>query len=1330
MKKKYIILIIAFVTLIGLYFYYAYQNEEQQKGVYHIAMVGPLSGSGAIKGQSVLKGIHLYLDKINQEGGFKGKSFSLSIFDDQNDKSIAADKAKEISDLNKALMVIGHWYSSCSMAAGEIYKKSGIPAITPGATNIKVTDSEWYFRTVFNDRSQGRFLANYTKKVLNKKTVSIIYEDLTYGSYLADVFEETAKEIGMEVIFKHQFETKDDQLDASLSKIVTDLKTIKSKKKEWNDCAIFMATHATEGIKLVKLMKDAKFSNSIIVPDSLASKSFPQGFNDYQEEKSTPGFYTDGIYATSPLIFDTANEKAQLFKEEFKKKYHEAPDWIAAYGYDTAMVVVEAIKRANIKGYQETIVEDRQKIRNFLASLTDMNKAIEGVTGFNYFDEKGDCPKPISIGVYKFQNTISALTQLKIVPNINEIVNLQVALDEERVLYVDNSYMYKTSVVYTGIEINEINDLNMHNLTYEMDFYIWFRYKGDIHPENVIFINAVEPINLRRPVTEKVIDGITYKAYHVKGRFRADFLPDSYAFRQHVVGVGFHHREFTRNNLIYVIDFLGMGLASGKSLVDELIQSKVFDHSSDWAPINMWFFQDTYEKNSLGSPEYLDPQGGTLKFSRFNLGIRIKKSALSLRGIISREYVHEIIILCSVMIVLISVASKRGLLEILSKYIWFVYTFFAILFVLSSEIALFDWLVTITTPYHIQTIVLIFDILWFIIPAYLLNLGAERFLWLPLEEKSGRTIPKVARRFVAFIIYILAVFGIVAFVFNQKLTSLLATSGMFAMIVGLAIQVNISNVFAGIALNLDRPFRTGDWVLIANYEEGIVFDITWRATRLKTRNGCILCIPNSEVSENQIHNFSYPDGKYWQYFTITIDPLYPPDRVKKVLLDAALSVEAVLKDPSPTTRFMGLNESMTKMSKPWGANYLISVCVQDYGKKFIHNENVWHSVIQHLRAAGIDPITQRQEIHMFQGIKTIGTMTDNKINLMDKIDIFQPLIIEARQYLSQCLVPISLNKNSVIYHKGEEGRSLFIITEGVVAIMVPDENNHQKEIYRVDVQNIFGEYSFLTGDPRRATAKTITQVQLFEINASSIAPIIGNRPEICLELSKILAQRILFFESKRNCQNAEQIDPVSLENSLYSKITTHFSSHQYETIINSQSTNMNHDYMVTPDQQPINVECSTIENQPDQLDMQDCHECVENSACERELEMMNRLDVNPHIKEDFKENVCEQEIDVINQLDENPHHQENVEEKVYSHDVKMMNQLDVNPHIKEDFENIVSEKDIEFDTPIDSDYTKNDDSNDVNPVKSDHLEYSHIEDNDSNEANPFWTVANRLYSNL
>lgn len=1142
MKNQFKLIILIFILLgIGIGVVYQFFFNKEGKTI-HIALVGPLTGENARVGKSFLQGIHLYLNMINQKGGIAGKKIVLDKFDDKNVASEARERAYDIIEQNRAVAVIGHHYSNCSIAAGEVYKEYGIPAISPASTNVKVTENnDWYFRSSFNDNLQGRFLASYAKQVFNCTTVSIIHEDHEYGSYLANVFEHTSKTIGVDVKYKWRFSVSSHQLDKELAQIVHEL----AQKKDAG--AVFISTHAPEGAKIVRLMKDLQIPNIILAPDAFASRAFQDFFKEYPKEKSSPGFYTNGIYVTTPLIFDTTNEKGLKFKDAYFAAYKEEPDWHAAFAYDTAMVLVEAIRNTNIHGTSQTIEEDRKKIRDYLANLSNIHDAIEGVTGYNYFDEKGDSQKPVLMGVYRNQSIISAMVQFQAIQNVYQVPNFEKALEEERVVVFDGRYSYKINVVYTGIRMNEISELNFNELSCVLEFFIWFRYRGGIDIQSIEFTNTVEPVQLGMPVHEVVKDQLTYRLYHVKGKFRMDFLSSQHIYGQHIVGLSFRPRSLDRNNLIFVKDILGMRLTADRAPWEKMIKDQVLNPSYGWKITDVWFFQDIAEKDSLGSPEYLMVEGGTLEYSRFNVGIRIAEDRFTLRRITSATLAKYLLII-SIIISLFLSASVSGKtigpipnLKPFSKITWFFQVGIAAIILLMSEVYMLNFLSEHMTKFFFNTIVLIFDILWWVIPAYYFTVGLDRFVWTPLEQKSGRSIPHIIRNLVSMLVYLLALFAIVAFVFDQKLTSLLATSGVIAMIVGLAIQINIANIFSGIAINVERPFRIGDWVKIGDFNEGKVIDINWRATRIHTRDDTVLCIPNSKASESPIENFSFPTDCYWKYFTIHVDPIHPPDRVKQILLNAALSTEGVLNNPPPSTRFLGLTAGMTGQSTSWAANYLISVYVKDYGKKFAHNESVWLNVWTHLRLAGIRHVMERKEIHMlFEGIKPKEEKLSKTLSILQEIDIFQPFSIEAKNYLSQRMRLHTYPEGQIIVHQGDPGDSLYIIVEGALGVWVKREDGQSIEIGRLGAGNIFGEMALMTGEPRAATIISISETRLYEITKADIMPLMKKHPEIFGHLSEILSQRKMATASKLSMREEEKIDKSTLATQILQKIQSFF----------------------------------------------------------------------------------------------------------------------------------------------------------------------------------------------
>jgi hypothetical protein len=141
--------------------------------------------------------------------------------------------------------------------------------------------------------------------------------------------------------------------------------------------------------------------------------------------------------------------------------------------------------------------------------------------------------------------------------------------------------MYRINVVYTGIDVKEIRDLNFKDLTCYMDFFLWIRYQGGDELNKLVFLNSVDPIKIDNSVYKKRLknkdkkgdaktevellkkrvtkDNLQYYLYHIQGRFRMDFIPGRNVYGEHIVGISFRHPDMDRNNLIYVRDVLGMG---------------------------------------------------------------------------------------------------------------------------------------------------------------------------------------------------------------------------------------------------------------------------------------------------------------------------------------------------------------------------------------------------------------------------------------------------------------------------------------------------------------------------------------------------------------------------------------------------------------------------------------------------------------------------------------------------------------------------------------------------------------------------------------------------
>ncbi|MBW1684580.1 MAG: ABC transporter substrate-binding protein, partial [Deltaproteobacteria bacterium] len=181
-------------------------NERAGGDPIRIAFAGPTSGPSAQDGLSAVRAIELVLERVNESGGVGGRPVVLDVYDDANDPERARSNASSIAGQSATLAVIGHNFSTCSIAAGEVYAARGLPAVSSAATSVAVTrDNPWYFRVIYDDQAQGRFLTAYVAKVLGAERFGIAHETDAYGAYLAEVMQATAPEVGAGVAGRWSF---------------------------------------------------------------------------------------------------------------------------------------------------------------------------------------------------------------------------------------------------------------------------------------------------------------------------------------------------------------------------------------------------------------------------------------------------------------------------------------------------------------------------------------------------------------------------------------------------------------------------------------------------------------------------------------------------------------------------------------------------------------------------------------------------------------------------------------------------------------------------------------------------------------------------------------------------------------------------------------------------------------------------------------------------------------------------------------------------------------------------------------------------------------------
>ena len=184
-------------------------------------------------------------------------------------------------------------------------------------------------------------------------------------------------------------------------------------------------------------------------------------------------------------------------------------------------------------------------------------------------------------------------------------------------------------------------------------------------------------------------------------------------------------------------------------------------------------------------------------------------------------------------------------------------------------------------------------VLWWVHLAWAL-IGFVR-IYLVIERKPREA--RLLQDLVVGVVYVGMLLSILAFVFGVPIGTLIATSGVFAIILGLALQNTLSDVFSGIALNLGRPYVLGDWIVLSDGTEGRVVETNWRSTHLLTLAHNVVALPNSFLAKLGLTNVSSPDESHGLSLTVRLAPTKMPAIVVDVMRTVLLSCNS---DPEGT----------------------------------------------------------------------------------------------------------------------------------------------------------------------------------------------------------------------------------------------------------------------------------------------------------------------------------------------------------------------------------------------------------------------------------------------
>jgi len=340
-----------------------------------------LTGSEATFGQSSHQGTQMAVDDLNAVGGVLGKKIQLLTEDDQSQAGQPATVVRKLISRDGVVAILGEVASSRSLEAAPICQQNRIPMVSPASTNPKVTETgDCIFRACFIDPFQGTVMANFTRKTLKLQAVAVLSDVKSdYSLGLAKFFKEGFAADGGKIVVEQSYSAGDKDFNAQLTAI-----------KAENPDGIFVPGYYTEVGLIALQARQLGITVPIFGGDGWESSSLvPIG-----------GQALEGCYFSTHYSPEDTSPAVQDFVKRFRAQHQETPDAMAALGYDSAMILADAIKRAGST--------DGTKVAAALAATKDF----AGITGKITIDANRNASKPAVIltikdGQFKYVETIA-----------------------------------------------------------------------------------------------------------------------------------------------------------------------------------------------------------------------------------------------------------------------------------------------------------------------------------------------------------------------------------------------------------------------------------------------------------------------------------------------------------------------------------------------------------------------------------------------------------------------------------------------------------------------------------------------------------------------------------------------------------------------------------------------------------------------------------------------------------------------------------------------------------------------------------------------------------
>ena len=405
-------------------------------------------------------------------------------------------------------------------------------------------------------------------------------------------------------------------------------------------------------------------------------------------------------------------------------------------------------------------------------------------------------------------------------------------------------------------------------------------------------------------------------------------------------------------------------------------------------------------------------------------------------------------------------------------------------------------------------------ILWWVHLAWAI-IGIVR-LYLVLNGKPREA--RLVQDLIVGVVYLGMGLSVLAFVFGVPIGTLVATSGVVAIILGLALQNTLSDVFSGIALTLGRPYALGDWIDLSDGTEGRVVESTWRSTHILTAESNIAVLPNSVLAKLVLKNVNRPSETHRMSVIVRIAPTRMPSVVCDVMKVVLSNSSTALKEPAPLVSLKTLDAVAFEIE--------LQFWVAGISQRIAAKNEILDLVYRHCKSYGLLLATPSDALVAIRDLPTEESAEPppvTPLQLIKAVPIFQSLDLDEKKALAEAAVVREFSSGEVIARRDQPATNLTLVRSGVVSM----RRDHE-ELGRLAPGDSYGGTGLFADIEEACTLEALGNVVVYEIKQQALAALLAERPTLAQSLNSALANR-----EKRTPPSVSQIASESRNNRAF-----------------------------------------------------------------------------------------------------------------------------------------------------------------------------------------------------